>query len=147
MESKERYVEAWTAVLLIDVNDYLSRDDLPFLLLCSLASSQHAEPEVLEWAPPGLFLSFFADSSCDVRLQQISREGFVKHCQTALSSQGRFTCVIVLRNTLSDNQEFDMFVFSSLLAEPSHYMAQVYMLSFSLKKPGLLYTSWVLLLF
>lgn len=59
MEAKESNVEAWTAVLLIDVNDYLPRDDLPFLLLCSLASSQHAKPEVVEWAPPDLFLSFF----------------------------------------------------------------------------------------
>lgn len=48
MEAKESNVEAWTAVLLIDVNDYLPRDDLPFLLLCSLASSQHAKPEVVE---------------------------------------------------------------------------------------------------
>lgn len=48
MEAKESDVEARTAVLLIDVNDYLPRDDLPFLLLCSLASSQHAKPEVVE---------------------------------------------------------------------------------------------------
>lgn len=100
MESKERNVEARTTVWLIDVNDYFSTDDQQFLLFCSLASSQNER--LLS-----CFCLFFCwlFKWCSLHLQQISRKGFVKHCQTALSSQGRFTCVIVLRNTLSDKQE------------------------------------------
>jgi len=65
MEAKERNVEAWMIDLPIDVNDYLPSDDLPIFLFC-------------------FFFFFFVASSCCARLQQISREGFVKHCHIAI---------------------------------------------------------------
>lgn len=108
MEAKESNVEAWTAVLLIDVNDYLPRDDLPFLLICSLASSQHAKPEVVEWAPPDLFLSFFCWLFMWCTSATNQQRGICKTLPDIpiadlLKDSSRR--VILLRNTLSENQE------------------------------------------
>lgn len=60
MEAKERNVEAWAVVLLMDVNDYLPSDDLPFPLLLSgiITACQTQGIEMSTTWPVSFFFSF-----------------------------------------------------------------------------------------
>lgn len=127
MEAKERNVEAWMIVLLINVNDYLPSDDLPFPLFCCLASSRHAKPEELKWAPPDPLQFFFC---CLFMLCTSATNQQRGICKTLPDSpiadllKDSKHRVTLLRNTLSENQEMAalwalMFYFQAY--KPNHH--------------------------
>lgn len=122
-------------------------------LFCCLASSQHAKPKELKWAPPDLllfsFLFCWLFMWCTSATNQ--QRGICKTLPDSWSSQGQLTPL--LRNTLSDNQEMAAlwalicFIFKPISQTITLYGTSIHAIVFPHETWFIVHIIWVLLLF